>query len=409
MRPETHWSKKRTDPGRRRRPRAKKSQGEETDFSDAANGFSDGAALTSEAPVPDLSLGGDSAPLDLTERVNETSLPALPPLEKSTSMPEQNTNLLSGHESGINPADFAALQRAIQSSPSRFLGFRKSLTEGDKQSPDPARRSLFPSPKSGGPLGVDINKDKPPSAKKSLPPKTPNEIRLAVVDDDVADKENQPPQPVEIDDLDDLFSDLPTTPSRKRAVNFVSPGALFKTPAMRNSPLKTSLATGDFFSSAAKAFLHAPQTPNKTPTSKALTELTPFTRHLNQLLSEPNMESPSRFLSEIGNLTSNVDEGNSNLMDGSTPSKMFRSGDFDFSDFPSSDGPMPSSPPAWFGIYKDHESEGPSWDLVIESSPAKEGEKVQDEKSKGRDELGDVEAPPSTAPREAAAPAVFTA
>ena len=367
MRPENQWTKKEGQ-AKKRRSRSKKKQGDETDTSDVANGFSDGAALASEASMAPTAFGGDAA-IEEPAADSEEALLGMPSLELSTSGPEKGDDgRLLG--TNINDADFAALQRAIACSPGRFLGSRKSPIEVDKQTPDPARRSLFSSPKSGGPLGVDIGM-RPPSARKSrkVPPKTPNEIRLAVMDDDAADKENQPPPPIEIDDLDDLFSDLPMTPSRKRgAASTISPGALFKTPAPTKSPFKLGMATGDFFSSAAKAFLHAPRTPNKTP-SKALGEMTPFTRHLNQLLSEPQLESPSRFLSEIG---CSADTGPT-MTDGGTPSKMFRLGEFGLGDFPSSDGLMPSSPPGWFGVYEDAEGPDAAWDLEFGISPAKGG------------------------------------
>lgn len=80
------------------------------------------------------------------------------------------------------------------------------------------------------------------------------------------------------------------------------------------------------------------------------------------------------------------------MTDGGTPSKMFRTAEFDFGEFPSSDGLMPSSPPAWFGVYEDHEGEGGEangWNLEFGSSPARDGEKKG---ADGMDGAGSTEA-----------------
>ena len=78
-------------------------------------------------------------------------------------------------------------------------------------------------------------------------------------------------------------------------------------------------------------------------------------------------------ITNLNNLSDNAESGTG------TPSRMFRSADaFDFGEFPSSDGPMPSSPPGWFGVYEDPVEGleggegGDGWEnLGFGSSPAK--------------------------------------
>lgn len=168
-----------------------------------------------------------------------------------------------------------------------------------------------------------------------------------IPDNDQADKENCPPA---VDDgLDHLFAEdhhdmdatTPTPTSSSRAQTF-------KTPKRSPNPLPP--ATGDFFSSAAKALLRAPATPKRTPTKdiQPLGELTPFTAHLNQLLSDANNDN--------GSPGSNGFDFPSLPSLHNTPGR--RTMDFDFSQFDSqdllsTDVPMPSSPPAWFGVYED--------------------------------------------------------
>lgn len=72
-----------------------------------------------------------------------------------------------------------------------------------------------------------------------------------------------------------------------------------------------------------------------------LTELTPFTAHLNQLLSEANDMSPGMDRIDFAALPSlrNTPSA-SRFMD-------FDFGQFDSQDLISTDVPMPSSPPVW--------------------------------------------------------------
>ncbi len=202
---------------------------------------------------------------------------------------------------------------------------------------------------------------------------------------DQADKENCPPP----DDLAHLFeddlpnpTDRPTTPT---LTAFQPPDKL--TTPTRPAPARSPTAT-DLFSSAAKALLHPhpPRTPSRTaPATDALAlgEITPFTAHLNQLLSEANNLSPSHShsISDPSHLTFDFSSLPSLHHDtGATitptttthfpPASMETTTGFDFSHFDpqdllSTDVPMPSSPPslnatavgaggvAFFDLYED--------------------------------------------------------
>ena len=175
---------------------------------------------------------------------------------------------------------------------------------------------------------------------------------FAVLDNDQADKENCPPR--EDDGLDHLFTEdqhdkRSTTPTPTGS----SQNHTFKTPNRSSNRLPPT--TGDFFSSAAKALLRAPTTPKRTPTKDIhpLGELTPFTAHLNQLLSDANdgNGSPGSNDFDFPALPSLHNTPGRRTMD-------FDFSQFDSQDFLSTDVPMPSSPPAWFGVYEDPREHG---------------------------------------------------
>lgn len=107
--------------------------------------------------------------------------------------------------------------------------------------------------------------------------------------------------------------------------------------------------------------------------------MTPFTRHLNELLgSEINITPSARFTPSkyIDFSTSLPPLGDTADMVG-TASRLFTSEDFDFGALGSEGLGMPSSPPAaWFGVYEDPvdgaSADGGWGDLGLGSSPFKE-------------------------------------
>ena len=239
----------------------------------------------------------------------------------------------------------AALERAIRSSPHKFRGTENVPIEVEDLTPQPTRRVLFPSPilSEGSTLNSNPVID---GSGKGL---NQSSGKLSEVsNDDQADKENRPP-PDEGDGLDHLFTEeyhveratTPTPTSSSRAHTFKTP---------RRSPGRLPPTTGDFFSSTAKALLRAPTTPKRTPSkdTQPLGELTPFTAHLNQLLSDANNEngSPGSRSFDFPSLPSLHNTPGRRTMD-------FDFSQFDSQDLLSTDVPMPSSPPAWFGVYED--------------------------------------------------------
>jgi len=245
----------------------------------------------------------------------------------------------------------AALERAIKSSPHKFVGSEHIPIEVEDLTPHPTRRILFPSPSQSQKARSTRNSIAGSDAQDSQQ-QASSSIPDADADADQANKENCPPAN-EDDDLDQFFEEdayinahnaraaTPTLTSSGRAMSFKTP---------KRSPGRLPPTTGDFFSSAAKALLRPPVTLKRTPTKdpQPLSELTPFTAHLNQLLSDANSGSPGSQNFDFPSLPSLHN----------TPGRHMRSIDFDFSQFDSqdllsTDVPMPSSPPAWFGVYED--------------------------------------------------------
>ena len=364
LRPRELWKESRDrfdDNGKKDVPR-KKAKTERTAKRSTRN-TSDGAAVSSDGSSPVDGLDDDSR----SRKVDDQQLP---PLREQKEQRVQKTNIRQAKSDGLNETGAAtALQRAIQSSPARLAGTRHVPIElDDDQISKPTRRILFPSPKP--PTDPTPLAEREVNASLHGQEDSPRKnIRLYDnITCNQSDKENFPPPPN--DGLDDLFDEAahPTScPSTPPSSNTHNP---FRTPTRNPIAPRQSLGTGDFFSSAAKAFLHALTTPKRTPGKSSpqhspMEEMTPFTAHLNQLLSEADHhDSPSKFLN-FSPLRS---------MDGSTSASRFLDGDhgFEFGAFDPAAAGMPSSPPAWFGVYEDP-GEGPvngngDWDLGLGSS-----------------------------------------
>ncbi len=239
----------------------------------------------------------------------------------------------------------AALERAIKSSPHKFVGSQHSPIEVGDLTPQPTRRILFPSPTQSQEARSKCNSTNPSDSQAKS--RTLEDISNGKIDQ--ADKENCPPT-TDDDGLDQLFEEDPFISAR--SITPTPPGSnrtlVFKTPT--RTPGRLPPTTGDFFSSAAKALLRHQTTPKRTPTrdNQPLGELSPFTAHLNKLLSDANNGSPESQSFEFLSLPSLHN----------TPGRQMQTMDFDFSQFDSqdllsTDVPMPSSPPAWFGVYED--------------------------------------------------------
>ena len=242
-----------------------------------------------------------------------------------------------------------ALQRAIQSSPARLIGTQNVPIEVEDLTPKPTRRLLFPSPTQS-----EENRalrDHNSNTRNKIPHNPGPSTKDFGSHHDQADKENCPPVEDE-DGIDHLFEEndqrsisRPTTPTPNSKL--LTPS--FKTPRKSTSPPRTP-KTSDLFSSAARALLHPMATPKRTPSKsniQALGELTPFTAHLNSLLSEAN-DSQNFDFPSLPSLDSSPHRVRND----------FDFSQFDATDFLSTDAPMPSSPPAWFGVYVDPIEQG---------------------------------------------------
>ena len=241
----------------------------------------------------------------------------------------------------------AALQRAIQSSPVGLPVVQNIEPAGKDLTPKPTRRILFPSPSPSEPLGPSdhVHEGEKERSNKVLDRGSHgDDIETGL---DHADKENRPP---DNDGIDGGFTHKCQTPpirSTTPTPSRRSSGISFKTPNRNSTHEHVPPTTGAFFSSAARALLRPQATPKQTPTrsnAQPLTETSPFTAQLNQLLSDANVSPPSRF-----NIPSLPSLNN-------TPARVRH--DFDFSQFDpqdilNTDVPMPSSPPVWFGVYED--------------------------------------------------------
>ena len=378
MRPKEFWEKPQNGgDGKRRRTTNGRKQGPDSGSASTSNYASDGTTLYSDASSPANDTGQ-------TETMEEE--PRLPVLKHRRSLSDQHVSPQSKAKVLNEKSALAALQRAIRSSPHKFMGTEQIPIEIEDLTPKPTRRILFPSPSKSHEAG-------------SRPGSTVGSERRGSKQDDCynrpargdahADKENRPPQE---EGNQERYEEDPFSNARSRTPSFSSsirPTA-FKTPI--RSPGRLLPTTGDFFSSAAKALLRPPTTPKRTPTrdTQPLGELTPFTAHLNQLLSETNNGSPRSQSFDFPSLPSLRN----------TPGRITRTMDFDFSQFDSqdlvsTDVPMPSSPPVWFGVYEDplETDNAALWDdhqlTGAGSIPDREGVEAKEPHTSGIDEDGD--------------------
>lgn len=330
MRPPDKWTKKPAK-GRKRKTDADPnghSEPQSDFFGDYPSTLSNCAPETEDQTI--LSIRGGSP-----------DLPEAPSPVKQRATSEQPSHKPSAMQSQWSNVDLdAALHRAIQSSPagrSVLGGSQASPIDlaADDLTPQPTRRLLFPSPRSNR-EGHDHHKTLDNASIPGSKPQSTTIIETAFVEDPRlagSDKENMAPTVDDDDDLAHLFECSPSifrTPARKTSPTKKTPrmgsGAstfedLLKTPTPNRSSLKT------FSSNARQAF--TPRTCTNNAVSSASTflptfspsekqnlcpttpsrvanlsspgrsgnrgEMTPFTRHLTQLLAAGSNEaSPSR-------------------------------------------------------------------------------------------------------------------
>lgn len=325
MRPQEYWGKRAPNqasklsadkPKRIRKPKKSKI---ETDF------------LTSDAVIPESETGlleaqtGEIAPP--ADGTTDGLMP--PPLRiRSESMQASEDTKLDGSTAR------AALERAFQSSPVGIRSGSKdsAITLNGDLTPNPTRRLLFPSPRRPGEVKSLADSNASRSSPRSTPSKTeknPIQGLESVVEE--GDKENYPP-PVDgsNDGLAHLFESPKTTPTKGSSLE-----DLLKTPtpsSRQRGPLTPSISS---------------RTPRGNGRAMPLAPETPFTRQLNDLLSDGMFPgSPSQHFDFSSFPTFNTPGRNSVL----------QFGDLLQNDSLSSDLPIPSSSPPRtfdFSVFED--------------------------------------------------------
>ena len=369
MRPKENWEKPKNNPDRKRRrrnpPKKQNTQSIPSHPGSDLSQASGGQQSDASSPVADA-----------TCENHVQMSPQLPTFKKPRALSVQLSPELRKTCGMDNASAAAALHRAIQSSPARLIGTQHAPIAIGDLTPKPIRRLLFPSPSQSDSAKLDQAFSSPIAIKgqasQGSPPQT-----STFADVEQADKENCPPIEDENEGLDNLFEEEPQSITRPTTPTPASKSQdpTFKTPKASITPHRVPPKTGDFFSSTAKALLHHPSTPKRTSSTSVgqpLGEVTPFTAHLNQLFSEANDSPSANFdfpsLPSLHNTPGRADNG-------------YDFSHFDSEEFLSTDVPMPSSPPVWFGVYEDpieQDSGGLFSDCPLpemQSSPVKADEK----------------------------------
>lgn len=302
MRPPEKWVKKQASGRRKQQRKANPAAGPSEPQSDYF--LDQPSAFYTDAVQPEDDIAPISREPSDAGDVKVASMPFKRP-RASSVQPQQRK---SDKDQWSGAELDAALNRAIQSSPARFLGTQESPIDLDTElTPKPTRRLLFPSPrKDGEPKSLDD------AALPGSKPVHSSIIEMAFVEDQYQDKENCPPA-MDDDDDDDLahlfecspkvFKTPRKTPPRGPHLNM---DTLLQTPtpartSLRRSARLTRTPNGNqsaflptFTSSETKALF--PVTPsryaNLSSPSASRAQMTPFTRHLTQLLSDSNCVAP---------------------------------------------------------------------------------------------------------------------
>jgi hypothetical protein len=331
MRPRSQWEKDATKKAPTKRKASTKRKKNST-----AEGVSE-ANLQSEADTPREGLTLEKHLPEGEQRtegegVDSTHNPPSPKRIRAQSADKNNPT--ADRQQPWDAATAAALRRAIQSSPARFLGTRNSPI--DVESLGSTRRLLFSSPKDKAQKTLHDESQAEAQGNNSTGSRDAEPEGQTLDQGD--DKENCPPRDNE-DEITKLveeeLSRRPTTPANDNS----SPLAPFKTPN-RITPKQVSIAPSPWrsvnMSPGGSYSLPQSQTPSRggplLNAGPASAEQSPFTKHLTQLLSEAHtfeMTSPG-----IGR-------------------EPFSLPDFSQEDILAANLFMPSSPPPFFPLYED--------------------------------------------------------
>ncbi|KAK5122056.1 hypothetical protein LTR85_004302 [Meristemomyces frigidus] len=328
MRPSDKWVKRAST----RRSRKKNADGAEVPATDGLEPQSE-AFFTDQLEPGDVP--GDSELPGLGQLDGETA--AADDQRPLFSRPRANSLQSARRRSNDNASQLnTTLARAVQSSPVRFNGSQASPIEIEDVTPKPTRRLLFPSPRRDGEAKtLDDNDQESPEAtlpsgkgsaeKQSLSLKAAIMIEngdLNVFEAFTFDKENMAPGlDVEDDELAHLFEGSPSalfktpsktpsrTPSKTTAITPRSQRQLdhlLKTPtpaSRKRKPLSPSMNAANNASMTANDFITSPsssryflrstpsrqdRTPGRSSQHDRNVDMTPFSRHLAQMLSDAN-------------------------------------------------------------------------------------------------------------------------
>lgn len=323
MRPQEVWGKSQQQqqtagekPKRKRKPKKPK----------AANDV-----FTSDAILPESEAGGQEA------YVSKELPPATDGACDSQTHPAPRNRACSfqvAPDSQLNqPAARAALARAIQSSP---VGVRCGTRDtpinldGDL-TPKPMRRLLFPSPRRPGEVKSLADSRISVSPTKSFASKAgASSTSVFEVNIEDGDKENCPPSLENGDDLSHLFEGVSSATTPVKNGSFED---LLKTPTP-SSRQRVALTP----TRGAQGILTTPSRSARTPRTNGKIPETPFTRQLNDILSDSMLSgSPQAF--DLSAFPTFNTPGRNNTL---------QFGDLLNSDMLSSDLPIPSSPPKSF-------------------------------------------------------------
>ena len=321
MRPKEMWDKSREDPDDR-----SKRGPSEGDIKSQLRSTSASANGNSTRRSSDPSASSRNHEQEPSE--SSHAEPQLPVLRRSATSFSNAMDI--EHSGGLDEAAAAAaLERAIKSSPHKFAGSQQTPIEINDLTPQPTRRLLFPSPSQ--------------SEKTRSRTKSENDDQFVPNGEELAkprmmEKENRPPSSE--NDIYRFFNEE----GYAAASNTTPSGPKSKYPWLNHTPSKSPSQRGQIGKgSANKGTDLPPSTPSRTPSKSATQypEFTPFTAHLNQLLSDAAAASPGSTGFEFPSLPPLRNTPNSSKLMNIDFSQL------DSQDFISTDVPMPSSPPPW--------------------------------------------------------------
>jgi hypothetical protein len=401
MRPPEKWNKGPKDPKekrkRRARPRSERAAARKT--SGGNNSRGDASTPSSDASTPQDTATEAAGPEEGENDYREGQIsgqndgadePELPPLPRRATSAEPGAESIgSGLRAGLlNKTG----QRAVQSSPARHHGSEAEPIELDL-TPKPLRRQLFsPQNPNSAKSAATTSSSESSRPLASLPNfvrrsprinKRKEGLGLEAHIDGTNNKENVTPGRGLDDGLNDLFDDgddgvqllPPTTPTPTRR----SDRLLFKTPSKTPTRIPGVTLSPNVHVSLRKSIRH-PAAAALLGTSKKVEDMTPFSKQIHQMLSDPHthrlrssptgpISVPPRRTPRKASPRSTADFDFPDLPSLNNSSPIFQNQinfnfseltteqlHTDFQDGPSSDRPMPSSPPqGFFGFVDTHD------------------------------------------------------